>query len=80
MAFVMAEGIPRHDMGIYLNSELIGKVTSGSVLPTVGGAGGMALIDPRLADVGSQIEVDVRGKRKVARIVKKPLYTARVKS
>lgn len=78
--FVMdGDGIPRHDMEVYKGTELIGKVTSGSVLPTVGGAGGMALLDPKKVKVGDQVEVDVRGKRKLARLVKKPLYKAKVK-
>jgi aminomethyltransferase len=82
-AFKMeGDGIPRHDMAIYADETAttpIGTVTSGSVLPTVGGAGGMALIDPRKAKVGDAIYVDVRGKRKLARLVPKPLYKAKVK-
>lgn len=80
MAFIMdGDGIPRHDMQVYKNNELVGKVTSGSVLPTVGGAGGMAMLDPRAVKVGDTVEVDIRGKRKPARIVQKPIYKARVK-
>jgi aminomethyltransferase len=80
MAFVMdGDGIPRHDMQVFKGNELVGKVTSGSVLPTVGGAGGMALLDPRAVKIGDTIEIDVRGKRKLAKVVKKPLYQARVK-
>lgn len=79
-AFKMEEdGIPRHDMAIFKGGEEIGKVTSGSVLPTVGGAGGMALLNPRKVAIGDQVEVDVRGKRKLARVVQKPLYKAKVK-
>ncbi len=77
--FTMADGIPRHDMLVYKGADLVGKVTSGSVLPTVGGAGGMALLDPKKVKVGDDVEVDVRGKRKLARLVKKPLYKAKVK-
>ena len=65
--------------GVLKDGEEIGKVTSGSVLPTVGGAGGMALLHPRKAKVGDLVEVDVRGKRKLARLVQKPLYKAKVK-
>ena len=66
-------------MQVFKGNELVGKVTSGSVLPTVGGAGGMALLDPRAVKIGDTIEIDVRGKRKLAKVVKKPLYQARVK-
>lgn len=79
-AFKMEEdGIPRHDMLVFKGGEEVGKVTSGSVLPTVGGAGGMALLNPRKVQVGDVVEVDVRGKRKLARLVQKPLYKAKVK-
>lgn len=77
--FTMDEGIPRHDMPVYKGNDLIGKVTSGSVLPTIGGAGGMALLDPKKVKLGDEVEIDVRGKRKLARLVKKPLYKAKVK-
>lgn len=73
------EGIPRSGMEIYAGDKLIGRVTSGSVLPTVGGAGGMALVDAPFAEIGTKLDVDVRGKRKVASVVKRPLYEARVK-
>lgn len=73
-------GVPRHGMEVYVGDRRIGVVTSGSVLPTLGGAGGMALIDAKTAAVGDQIEIDVRGKRKLARVLKRPLYLAKVKA
>jgi aminomethyltransferase len=79
-AFKMEEdGIPRHDMDVYVGEELVGKVTSGSVLPTVGGAGGFALLKRGKAKLGDAISVDIRGKRKLARLVEKPLYKAKAK-
>jgi aminomethyltransferase len=73
------KAIPRHGMKVYKNGQEIGEVTSGSVLPTVGGAGGMALLLSSKVAEGDDVEVDVRGKRKLARIVKRPLYSARIK-
>ena len=72
------DGIPRHDMQVYANGVLGGKVTSGSVLPTLGGAGGMALLSSSIKE-GDQIEIDIRGKRKLATIAKRPLYSPKVK-
>jgi aminomethyltransferase len=78
-AFTMADdGIPRHGMDVFKDDHRIGTVTSGSVLPTVGGAGGMALLQCQNLKLGDQIEIDVRGKRKLARIARRPLYTANV--
>lgn len=81
LAFVMEDdGIPRHDMEVFtLHGERLGVVTSGSVLPTVGGAGGLVLIDAGKGRVGDQFHVDIRGKRKLARLTKKPLYKAKTK-
>lgn len=79
VAFTMTdEGIPRHGMPIFANGRRVGEVTSGSVLPTVGGAGGMALVDSSLAD-GETISVEIRGHHKLAKIVRRPLYAARTK-
>jgi aminomethyltransferase len=79
-AFKLLEaGVPRHGMQILLRDEVVGEVTSGSVLPTVGGTGGMALIRSGLLKLDDEFEIDVRGKRKLARVVRKPLYNARVK-
>lgn len=78
-AFKMLDnGIPRHGMSVLHHGESTGAVTSGSVLPTVGGAGGMALLSSNL-DQGSEIEIDIRGKVKRAIITERPLYLARVK-
>lgn len=78
-AFKMEDNaIPRHEMAVFQNTEHVGVVTSGSVLPTVGGSGGMALLSAKLKE-GDAVEIDVRGKRKKARLVKRPHYAARVK-
>lgn len=79
VAFKMVEdGIPRHGMQVKAPGGRLGEVTSGSVLPTVGGAGGMALVDATLAE-GDEFEIDVRGTMKRAKIVMRPIYAARVK-
>jgi aminomethyltransferase len=80
VCFKMEEpGIARHDMKVYWNGAEAGIVTSGSLLPTLDFAGGMMRIEAAAAAVGNTVEIDIRGKRKLAKIVKKPLYIARVK-
>lgn len=79
VAFIMDEkAIPRHDMKIFVGERDAGYVTSGSFLPTLDAAGGMALVDSSVK-IGDSIEIDVRGKRKLAKVVKRPLYSAKVK-
>ncbi len=80
-AFILEDkGIARSGMDIYLGDEKIGHVTSGSVLPSLGANGGMALLDAHRVKVNDEVFVDVRGKRKLAKIMKRPLYSAKVKS
>ncbi len=82
IAFKMIDaGVARHDMEIYAeDGKKIGLVTSGSVLPTVGGSGGMCLVSAGYAEPGNTIYIDVRGKRKLAKLEKKPLYFPKTKS
>lgn len=78
---MLDQAIGRAGMEVFLNGKLCGKVTSGSPLPTLGGAGGMALLSSKCGiSIGSKVEIDIRGKRKLAEIVTRPLYSARVKS
>ncbi len=72
-------GVARSGMKVFKDGEAIGQVTSGSVLPTVGGAGGLALVKKEAVVINDSIEIEVRGKRKLAKVFKKPLYSAKVK-
>jgi aminomethyltransferase len=79
IAFKMIQdAIPRQGMKVFFGDKLIGSVTSGSVLPTVGGAGGMALIEMGTKE-GDEITIEIRGQQKIAQIFKRPLYAARTK-
>lgn len=75
---LLDKGIAREGMEIYKDDQLVGKVTSGSKLPTLDIAGGMALVDTAVK-IGDEVLVEVRGKKKRAEIMKKPLYSANVK-
>jgi aminomethyltransferase len=54
--------------------EPVGKVTSGSVAPFVGGAIGMGYVPKGTVKPGSQIDILQRGKNLTARVVKGPFY------
>jgi aminomethyltransferase len=71
-AFVMEEpGIPRQGMTIAEG----GEVTSGSHSPMLERGIGLAYVPAELAQPGSELTVDVRGRRRRARVVKKPIYS-----
>ncbi|RDI75002.1 gcvT: glycine cleavage system T protein [Gaiella occulta] len=71
-AFVMEErAIPRHGMAI----DGGGEVTSGTHSPMLDVGIGMGYVPAAAAAVGSELVIDVRGKPRRARIVKKPIYS-----
>lgn len=51
-----------------------GVVTSGTFSPSLEVGAGMAYVRSELAEPGGELEIDVRGKRRAARIGSKPLY------
>ena len=71
VAFVLEDkGIPRQGMPIAEG----GEVTSGTLSPTLGQAIGLAYVRAELAEPGTEITVDLRGRPRRGRIVKKPFY------
>ncbi|MBD0330153.1 MAG: glycine cleavage system aminomethyltransferase GcvT [Thermoleophilia bacterium] len=73
VAFVMEErAIPRQGMPI----DEGGEVTSGTHSPMLDAGIGMGYVPSDLAEPGTALTVDVRGRRRRARVGKKPLYRA----
>jgi aminomethyltransferase len=52
-----------------------GEVTSGTLSPCLNVGIGMAYVPPERATPGTQLEIDVRGKRRGAVVASKPLYS-----
>ena len=67
-------GIARQGNPVLAGDEKVGEVTSGTRSPTLGQGIGMAYLRSELAERGAEIEIDVRGKRRAARVAKGPLY------
>jgi aminomethyltransferase len=75
-AFLLAErGVPRAGNPVLRGSQTVGEVTSGTHSPSLGIGAGMAYVRAELADPGTEIEIDVRGARRSARVEHRPLYT-----
>ena len=71
VAFVMEDkGIPRQGMPVVEG----GEVTSGTLSPVLGQAIGLAYVPADLAQPGTPITIDLRGRTRAARVVKKPFY------
>jgi aminomethyltransferase len=71
VAFVMEErAVPRQGMPILEG----GEVTSGTHSPMLDVGIGMGYVPAALAEPGTELTIDVRGRHRCARIVKKPIY------
>jgi len=71
---IVGAGIPRQGNPVLADDEPVGTVSSGSFSPSLELGIGMAYLRNDLAEPGTEVEVDVRGKRRAARIGSKPLY------
>ena len=56
-------------------TRTVGEVTSGTLSPCLEVGIGMGYVRPDLAEPGTEIEIDVRGKRRPAEIRERPLYS-----
>jgi aminomethyltransferase len=74
--FVMTgPGIPRQGNPIVVDGERVGEVTSGTMSPSLEVGIGMGYVRADLAEPGTAIEIDVRGKLRPAEIRERPLYS-----
>lgn len=67
-------GIPRQDNPVVRDGVEVGVVTSGTLSPSLEHGIGMAYINTPIAEPGTNIEIDIRGKMRPAQIRKRPLY------
>jgi aminomethyltransferase len=68
--------IARHDYEVWASGQPVGKVTSGTLSPTLGYPIALAYVPPQWASVGQALEVSIRGKLCPATVVKRPFYRA----
>lgn len=68
------KGIARAEYKIFSEDEEIGFVTTGSPAPFLNKNLGNALVKVEFAEVGKEIFVEIRGKKKKAIIIKTPFY------
>ncbi len=73
LAFDSKRAARAHDT-VWCNGEEVGEVTSGSVAPSLGHAVAMAFVKPELAELGTELEVQIRNKQFPATVVQLPFY------
>jgi aminomethyltransferase len=71
---VVDRGIARPGHDIYMDDAKVGTVTSGTQTPYLKKAIGMGYVPLALIDPGTELDIDIRGRRTRARVVPMPFY------
>lgn len=71
---VTGRGIIREHQDVYLNGEQIGCTTSGTHCPYLGYPIAMALVESGSVELGTVVQVEVRGRQVEAEVVALPFY------
>lgn len=73
--FVLTDpGIPRQGNPVVRGADTVGEVTSGTMSPSLDAGIGLAYVRADLAEPGTELTVDVRGRHRTARVESRPLY------
>ena len=72
-------GIPRHGYEVMADGQKIGFVTTGYASPTLKKNIGLALIDSKFTEMGTEIQVVIRNKALKAEVISKKFYTKNYK-
>lgn len=67
-------GIAREHCAVFQGEKQVGTTSSGTFCPYLNQAVAMALVDKVVSELGTQVEVDVRGRRIAAKVVPLPFY------
>lgn len=73
------KGIARHGYPILCEGKTVGEVTSGTLAPTVNKAIALGYVSTALAKVGTELQIEIRGKIYPAVVVKKPFYRSKTR-
>ena len=67
-------GIPRQGYKIFKDGKVIGYITSGTLSPTLNIPIGMGFVRIEFSEIGTTLDVEIRGKYIKAEVVKLPFY------
>lgn len=68
------KGIPRTGYPVFVDNKQIGHITSGTQSPTLKKNIGLALINATFAELGQEVEIEIRNKRLKAITIATPFY------
>lgn len=66
--------VPREHYEVFSGGQRVGEISSGTFSPTFDCPIAMAYVEPACSAIGTAVEVDIRGKREPATVVKLPFY------
>ncbi len=76
---LLDKGIIRHGYPVFAGNAEVGFVTTGYIAPTSGETVALAMIDRPHDKLGSELEVEIRGKRKKVVVISKKFYNKKYK-
>lgn len=71
---IKGRGIAREHCDIYSGEKKVGTTTSGTMCPFIEKAVAMALVEKSYAEIGTELEIDVRGRKLLAEVCPLPFY------
>jgi aminomethyltransferase len=71
--------VARHGYPVLSKGRRVGVVTSGTFGPSVEKSIAMAYVETPLSAIGTELDVEIRGQGRPARVVKTPFHPSRVK-
>jgi aminomethyltransferase len=71
---MVGRGVARAQYPIFAGEQQIGFITTGSYAPTLNKNMGLAMIDIAYAKLEQPVEIEIRGKKIAAKLIKKPFY------
>lgn len=71
---MIERGIPRTGYTVYAGDQTVGEVTTGTQSPTLRKNIGLALVQAAYSAPGTEVDVDIRGRKVAAVVVSTPFY------
>jgi aminomethyltransferase len=76
---MVERAVARHGYPVLKDGRAVGTVTSGSYGPSVDRYIALAYVETALATVGTDLQVEIRGQAKAARVARTPFHAPKVK-
>ncbi|NQT81971.1 glycine cleavage system aminomethyltransferase GcvT [bacterium] len=75
---LLNRSIPRPHFRVKSGAGVVGKVTSGTMSPSLGRGIALAFVEKKFSEIGTVLDVEIRGVNRCAIVVRTPFWTPRV--